>query len=261
LGDLTGAIYVPQNSGSGDEPVFNDRFYFEAYVYDPAAGNHLGAGIDFVDFSIFPESGGNPVFYRREQDARYCVFSGGEPDCNQLRIEHGAQWPGSDTSLASGRYILVIDAVPSDHNRTGAHWESYFRIQGGDDGNSNHQPLYAEIVQTGAGHNGDSVSGALVFQVVAFDPNVGDHDGDGIDHVLMQIFHDNDKVYERQENNAAYCAFSGGEPECNVHYFHDNDNEWPGGEDIENGQYTLRARIKAHSGDETTIERQIVISD
>jgi hypothetical protein len=123
------------------------------------------------------------------------------------------------------------------------------------------QPLFAEIVQTGAGHNGDSVSGALVFQVIAFDPNVGSNDGDGIDNVRMQIFRGDHKVYERQENNAAYCAFSGGEPDCNIWFFHDHDNEWPDGDDIENDTYTLRARVRAHSGQEVTLERHISISN
>jgi hypothetical protein len=77
----------------------------------------------------------------------------------------------------------------------------------------------------------------------------------------MQIYEGNHKVYERQENNAAYCAFSGGEPDCNVWYFHDNNNQWPNGDPVDNGPYTLRARVKAKSGDETTIERQIMISN
>lgn len=117
------------------------------------------------------------------------------------------------------------------------HWEMYFEIYSQ---NGAYLPLYAEIVQTGAGHNNNDVSGALVFHAVAYDPNVGNNDGDGIDYVLMQIYEGNQKVYERQENNAAYCAFSGGEPDCNVWYFHDNDNEWPSGDDIHTGPGCIR---------------------
>ena len=90
---------------------------------------------------------------------------------------------------------------------------------------------------------------------------VGNNDGDGIDNVRMQIFKGNHKVYERQENNAAYCAFSGGEPDCNIWFFHDNNNQWPDGDDVENGDYTLRARVHAHSGQEVTVERHITISN
>lgn len=122
-------------------------------------------------------------------------------------------------------------------------------------------PLHVEIVQTGAGQNGDSVSGALVFQAIAFDPNVGNQDGNGIDYVQMQIFKGNHKVYERKENNAAYCAFGGGEPDCNIWFFHDNNNQWPNGNNVEDGNYTLRARAHAHSGQEVTVQRQISISN
>lgn len=122
-------------------------------------------------------------------------------------------------------------------------------------------PLFGQIVQTGAGQNGDSVSGALVFQAVANDPNVGGNDGDGIAHVVMQIFDSNGKVYERQENNAAYCAFSGGEPDCNIWFFHDNGNKWPSGNDVNYGPHTLRAIIRAQSGEQLVIERAIMINN
>lgn len=122
-------------------------------------------------------------------------------------------------------------------------------------------PLFGQVVQTGAGQNSDSVSGALVFQVVAFDPNVGSNDGDGIDSVVMQIFDSNGKVYERQENNAAYCAFAGGEPDCNIWFFHDNDNKWPDGGSVNYGAHTLRAIIRAESGEQLVIERAIQINN
>ena len=50
------------------------------------------------------------------------------------------------------------------------------------------------------------------------------------------------EVYRRRENNAGYCAFGGGEPNCNVFDFADNNDEWPNGEPIrDGGEYTLRA--------------------
>jgi hypothetical protein len=256
MGDLAGTIWVPENYGTPQEPVFHDWIYFEAYVYDPMVGNYLGAGIDSVDFAIYPESGGNKLFSRHEQNARFCSFSGGEPDCNRVQIKQNAKWPDTNKSLDPGRYRIIIDATPSNGGRTGAHWEGYFQIYG----QNNNQPLHAEIVQTGAGNNNDSISGAIVFQVVAYDPNVGNQDGDGIDYVQMQIFHNNNKVYDHKEENVAYCAFGGGEPDCNIWFFNDHNNEWPSGNHVDNDQYTLRARVKAKSGQEKTIERQIMIS-
>ena len=78
-------------------------------------------------------------------------------------------------------------------------------VSGGNNGSN----LHWEIVQTGAGNNNNTISGAMTYQVAAYDANVGNHDGDGIDYVLLQVYYNGNKVYERQENNVAYCAFAG----------------------------------------------------
>ncbi len=121
--------------------------------------------------------------------------------------------------------------------------------------------LYGAIVETGANNNNDTISGAMSFRVAAYDPNVGTNDGDGIDWVRLQVRYSGNTVHERQENNAAYCAFSGGEPDCNIWYFNDNGNNWPNGDPISSGQHLLRTLIRADSGQELTIERQITISN
>lgn len=74
----------------------------------------------------------------------------------------------------------------------------------------------------------------VVFQVEVFDPNVGSQDGDGIQDVKITI-RDGDKVvHERTEEQAGYCAFGGGEPDCNVWGLADHDYKWPEGEPITN---------------------------
>jgi len=83
----------------------------------------------------------------------------------------------------------------------------------------------------------------LVFNVKVFVPDEGNYDGAGIDHVTIKIFDpDGEKVHERTENNAAYCVFGGGEPDCNVFYLRDHHN-WPeeGQRSIQNGEH--RAEI------------------
>jgi hypothetical protein len=72
----------------------------------------------------------------------------------------------------------------------------------------------------------------LVFQVEVFDASVGSRDGDGIKDVKITIRDGEKVVHERTEEKAAYCAFGGGEPECNVWVFADYDYKWPGGEPI-----------------------------
>lgn len=121
--------------------------------------------------------------------------------------------------------------------------------------------LYAAVVETGANNNNDTIMGAMSFRVVAYDPQVGTNDGDGIDWVRLQVRYNGDTVHERQENNVAYCAFAGGEPDCNIWFFDDNGNHWPNGAPIAPGQHTLRARVHAHSGQELVIQRQITIAN
>src|SRR5690606_27135396 len=88
--------------------------------------------------------------------------------------------------------------------------------------------LVADIVRTGVDGAGDFVSGALAFQVLAYDPNVGNDDGDGIDYVdLVVVGPDGGVVYAKREETAAYCAFGGGAP-CQPWVFGDNDSSWPG---------------------------------
>jgi hypothetical protein len=79
----------------------------------------------------------------------------------------------------------------------------------------------------------------LVFQVEVYDPSQGNKDGAGIEKVKITIerLEDNQIVHERTENNAGYCVFGGGEPDCNVLVFAQSNNKWPekGQPTIENG--------------------------
>jgi hypothetical protein len=104
------------------------------------------------------------------------------------------------------------------------------------------------------------ISEAIVFQVSAYNDAVGNHDGAGIDRVDLRIIGPNGEVYQRTEQNAAYCAFGGGEPDCNVWVFADHGNTWPGGDPVEPGPHTLRATVYAENGQtvnlETTVEIQ-----
>jgi hypothetical protein len=80
---------------------------------------------------------------------------------------------------------------------------------------------------------------SLVFQVEVYDPSQGNKDGAGIEKVKITIerLEDNQIVHERTENNAGYCVFGGGEPDCNVLVFAQSNNKWPekGQPTIENG--------------------------
>ena len=119
--------------------------------------------------------------------------------------------------------------------------------------------MVADIVQIGPNSANTQVSEALVFQVLAYNPAAGANDGDGIDDVDLRILRNDQVVYERAEGNAKYCAFSGGEPDCDIWVFADNANEWPGGQPIEAGSYVLQATVNAQNGQRKTIEQTIEI--
>lgn len=90
----------------------------------------------------------------------------------------------------------------------------------------------------------------LVFQVLARNPEAGEHDGAGVSNVEFIIFDQNgQEVHRRTENLAGYCAFGGGEPDCNVWRFAERDFKWPSGLDIQSGIHTLVATINMQDDD------------
>lgn len=113
--------------------------------------------------------------------------------------------------------------------------------------------FFVDLVQTGQGGTATAVRGALAFRVRTFDRTVGERDGAGIANVdLIVLDADGNEVYRRRENTAGYCAFGGGEPNCNVYVFADHDNAWPSGEPIRDGEsYRLRAEVHAKDGSST----------
>jgi len=93
----------------------------------------------------------------------------------------------------------------------------------------------------------------MVFQVEVFDANVGTKDGDGIENVTFRITGPSGTlVHERTENNAGYCVFGGGEPDCTVWVFADHGYRWPDGEPITNGTHDVEATINPENGDSVT---------
>jgi hypothetical protein len=56
------------------------NFLYRVYALDNRVGTNDGDGIVGVRFTIFNDSG--QVYFREERTAGYCIFGGGEPDCN-----------------------------------------------------------------------------------------------------------------------------------------------------------------------------------
>jgi hypothetical protein len=89
-----------------------------------------------------------------------------------------------------------------------------------------------------------------VFRVEVFDDDVGYTDGDGIKNVTFKIADESgNPVHERTENQAGYCVFGGGEPDCNVWVFAEHDYRWPDGAPIVNGAYSVETVINPENGE------------
>jgi hypothetical protein len=237
--------------------VFRNRLVFRVVAFDKHKGQTDGAGIDNVRFEIRGDPG--TVHERTERTAGYCVFGGGEPTCNVwVFSEHNYRWPEphQDQLITNGDYNVQITINPKEGDS--ANWRFDFRIEGArEQGQPPSSNLTAQIVQTGPGTTSEVVGGALVFQVFASTDGV--NDGAGIDRVEMEIVGPNGRVHQRTERTAGYCAFGGGEPNCNIWNFAEHGNQWPNGDPIEPGNYTLRATAHAKDDNSTTVERTIQI--
>jgi len=100
----------------------------------------------------------------------------------------------------------------------------------------------------------------LAFQVVAYDPAVGTADGAGIDFVEFQISGpDGAPIYAKRESTPGYCAFGGGEPDCTIFVFADQEFHWPSGAPIQRGIHQLVATVFSHSGPTKTVTTQVEI--
>jgi eukaryotic-like serine/threonine-protein kinase len=106
-------------------------------------------------------------------------------------------------------------------------------------------PLVVKMVQPNTNDYQPAVDN-LVFQVIAYDPQVGTVDGDGIQSVKFEFFDaGGNLVFQSSESNPGYCAFQGGEPDCNVLNFLSQYKRWPNGASITNGGYTMTATAYA----------------
>lgn len=130
--------------------------------------------------------------------------------------------------------------------------------------------LMADIARIGVQNTTRVVTDTLVFEVRAYDPEVGTNNGDGIAQVGMEIIHTatGAEIFSLNQvsmlsstaeltSGVVYCAFS---QECAPWVFSDHDYTWPNGEPVENGSYLLRAVVSTPGNARKVVQTQIEIN-
>ena len=89
------------------EVVVNPTYLFRMDVRDLTFGSDEGAGINLVEFSI---TGNGVDYFLREINAPYCVFGGGEPDCNPWPTDALGRytWGEGGPLVQNGQYFASI---------------------------------------------------------------------------------------------------------------------------------------------------------
>ena len=102
---------------------FSNVYLLRMRVFDSLSGETSdGAGIEQVVFTVVDQDG-RQVYQRTEVMAAYCIFAGGEPDCNPWTIEDFVyKWTPGGEAVQSGAYQIIVDITGADGSTTG-HWE------------------------------------------------------------------------------------------------------------------------------------------
>lgn len=109
--------------------IMDPNYLFRVTAYDDRVGTRDGDGIDEIEFTITSENTGL-VFSNTESNPAYCVFEGGEPNCNPWGIDDQGRyhWGNSGPVVEAGEYFVLItlrwDEPDSLSGQTECNWNS-----------------------------------------------------------------------------------------------------------------------------------------
>lgn len=91
--------------------IVDPSYLFRMAVRDLNVGDFDGAGIISVEFSISRD--GEEVHYRKEENAGFCIFGGGEPACNPWPTDGQGRflWGNDGPVVESGEYTASINVT------------------------------------------------------------------------------------------------------------------------------------------------------
>ncbi len=117
----TGAVEGNNISSFRFSLDYNNDYFIRMYVFrsdDPSevfkAGKD-GRGISSVNFAVNSSDDSQNFYRSTERNAGYCIFGGGEPDCNPWAYENGQfRWRSGGDPVVEGDYNLVITVTAED---------------------------------------------------------------------------------------------------------------------------------------------------
>lgn len=95
-------------------PVIDPTYLLRVMTHDLREGEYDGAGIDYVGFQVFQNFGNfDQVYSREERTAGFCIFRGGEPNCNPwfYDAQGRATWGEGGRVVESGDYHISVNIV------------------------------------------------------------------------------------------------------------------------------------------------------
>ena len=103
------------------EADFNSQYFVRFLVHDTInGGSEDGEGITEVNFQVLDDTG-KLVYERTERQAGFCIFGGGEPNCNPWVLEDFIyKWNTGGEAVKDGEYKLLIVVVAE--NGTQGNW-------------------------------------------------------------------------------------------------------------------------------------------
>lgn len=98
------------------EADFNPQYFVRIRAHDTSVGDQDGDGIESVSFRVWRADDDPavdpPLYERTEQTAGYCIFGGGEPQCNPWVLEdYLYKWNPGGELVEEGAYQLTVNIV------------------------------------------------------------------------------------------------------------------------------------------------------
>jgi len=101
---------------------FNQDYLLRFYAHDTNVGEKDGKGITAVEFTVTDENG-DVVQSNSEETAGFCIFGGGEPDCNTWLLEDSVyKWPSTGEPVKDGVYELQVHVILDDDSNGDGNW-------------------------------------------------------------------------------------------------------------------------------------------